>query len=83
MDQPRNRRWKPKVHENKWIWKHNGPKYLGCNKSCSKKKVYSNTGLLQEARKIWNEEHNLTPKRVRNITTNKTQTQQKELNNKN
>lgn len=37
-----------KIHGNKW--KDNGPKSL----ECSKKEVYSNTGLAEETRKIWN-----------------------------
>ena len=45
-----------------------GPKSLGCSKSNHKRKVYSKTGLLQEARKILNKQPNLTPKRVRKMT---------------
>ena len=31
--------------------KHNSLKPLGCSKSCSERKVYSNTGLLQKQEK--------------------------------
>ena len=33
---------------------HSSNKPLGCSKSNPKREVYSNTGLPQEARKIWN-----------------------------
>lgn len=33
---------------------HNGSKSLGCSKCHSKREVYSNTGLPQDARKISN-----------------------------
>ena len=39
------------IHLNKWKWKHNNPKPVGHCKSCTKGKVYSNTGLWQETRK--------------------------------
>ena len=42
-----------------------GPKSLGCSKSCSKREVYCNTGLPQEARKISNKSPKLTPKGAR------------------
>jgi len=44
---------------------------LGCSKSSSKREVYSNTGLTQEARKISNKQHNLALKGARKITTTK------------
>ena len=43
-----------KLPWDKWKWKHNIPKSLGCHKSGYKKEVYSNTDLPQEARKISN-----------------------------
>ena len=58
------------------------PKPLGCRKSGSKREAYSNTGLLQEARKISNKQPNFTPKGARKRTTNKTPNQQKKGNNK-
>ena len=54
MGQQRNQRGNFKTHGDKWKWKHDGPKSLGCSKSCSEWEVYSNTGLSQEARKISN-----------------------------
>ena len=35
---------------------------MGCNKSTSKREVYSNTILPQETRKTWNRQPNFTPK---------------------
>ena len=49
-----------KIHGKKWKWKHTEPKPLGCSKSGSKREVYSNTGLLQEAGNISNKQPNLT-----------------------
>ena len=45
-------------------WKHNDPQFMGHSKitSNSKKKVYSDTRLPWEARKISNKWPNLTPK---------------------
>ena len=47
-----------RIPRNKWQWKHDGPKHMGCSKSSSKGEVYSNTILPQETRKISN--NNLT-----------------------
>ena len=44
---------------------------MGCSKSRSKRKVYSNTILPQETRKISNKRSNLTPKGTRERITNK------------
>ena len=68
-DQPRNQRGNQKIYENKWKWKHNVPKSLGCIKSSSKRKVDSNTGLPQEVGKISNKQ----PKEAGIRRTNKTQ----------
>ena len=38
----------------KWKWKHNDPKPMGCCKSSSNTEVYRNTILPQETRKINN-----------------------------
>ena len=46
---------------------------MGRGKSSFKWKVYSNTILPQEIRKISNKQSNLTPKTTREIRTNKTQ----------
>ena len=47
-------------------------KPMGCNKSSSKREVYSNTILLQETRKTLNRQPNFTPK-----TTGKRRTKKK------
>lgn len=46
-------------------WKHMGSKFLGCSKSTSERKFYSNTGLTQESRKISSKRSNFTPTRTR------------------
>lgn len=38
---------------------------MGCNKSSSKKEVYSQTSLPQEVRKVANKQPNLIPKLTR------------------
>ena len=55
---------------------------LGKHQSSPRREVYSNTGLLQEARKISNTQPNLTPKGARKRTTNKAKNQKKKGNNK-
>ena len=57
----------------KWQWKHEDPKPMGCSKSSSKREGDSNTILLQETANIANKQSNLTPKGTREIRTNKTQ----------
>ena len=42
--------------------KTHDPKPMGCSKSSSKRKVYSNTILPQETRNFSNKQPNLTPK---------------------
>ena len=61
------------IPKNKWQWKHDDPKPMGCSKSSSKREAYNNTILPQETRKIWNKQPNLTPKETRERRTNKTQ----------
>ena len=46
-------------------------KPLGCSKGSPKREVHSNTGLLQETRKISNTQPNPTPKGARKGTGNK------------
>ena len=48
-----------KIPKDKWKWKLNDPKPVGCSKSSSKREVYSNIVLPQEARKISNKQPNL------------------------
>ena len=62
-----------KIPRNKWQWKHNDPKPMGCNKCSSKREVYSNTILPQETRNISNKQPNLTPKAIRERRTKKPQ----------
>ena len=62
-----------KIPRDKWQWKHDDPKSMGCSKSSTKREVYSYTSLPQETRKISNKEPNLTPKGTRERRTNKTQ----------
>ena len=50
------------IPRNKWQWKHDNSKPMGCNKSSSKKEVYSNTILLQEKRKTLNRQPKFTSK---------------------
>ena len=40
-----------KISRNKWQWKHDNSKPVGCSKSSSKREIYSNTILSQETRK--------------------------------
>ena len=51
---------------------------MGCNKSSSKREVYSNTILLQETRKTWNRQPNFTPKIIEKRRTKSPQNQEKE-----
>ena len=53
-----------KPHRNKWKWKHNCSKHLGCSKGHRKRIVYSNASLSQEMRKVLNTQPNPTPKRA-------------------
>ena len=65
-----------KTSRNKWQWKHNNSKPMGCSKSSSKTEVYSNTTLPKETRKTLNRQPNFTSKttgkRRRTTTTTKT-----------
>ena len=72
MDHWRNQRGNQKIPRDKWKWKYNNPKPMGCSKSSSKRDVYSNTILPQETRKVSNKQRNLTPKATREGRTNKT-----------
>ena len=50
----RNQKGNQKISRNKWQWKHNNPKPMGCSKSSSKREVYGNTILPQEKHRIDN-----------------------------
>ena len=58
VDHWRNQRGNQKIPRDKWKWKHNDPKPMGCSKSSSKWEVYSNTILSQERIKISNKQSN-------------------------
>ena len=58
----RNQKGNKNISRNKWQWKHNNSKPMGCSKSGFKKEVYSNTILPQETRKTLNRQPNFTPK---------------------
>ena len=58
----RNQKGNQKISRNKWQWKHNNSKPMGCRKSSSKREAYSNTILPQETRKTSNRQPNFTPK---------------------
>ena len=62
-----------KIPWDKWKWKHNIPKSMGFGKSSSKRKVYSDTSLPQETRKISNKWSNFTPKGTKKVDNNKSQ----------
>ena len=53
---------KLKVSRNKWQWKHDNSKSIGCSKSSSKREVHNSTILPQQTRKISNRQPNITPK---------------------
>ena len=48
-----------KISRNKWQWKHDNSKPMGCSKNSSKMEVFSNTILPQETGKILNRQPNL------------------------
>ena len=63
----------------KWQWKYDDPKPMGCSKSSSKREVYSYTSLPQETSKISNKQSNLTPKGIREITNKTKVNRRKEI----
>ena len=73
MDHWRNQRGNKKLPRDKWKQMNSDPKPRGCSKSSSKREIYSNKILPQEARKISNKQPNLTPKATRERRTNKTE----------
>ena len=68
-----NQKENQRISRNKWQWKHDNSKPMGCNKSSSKREVYSNTILTQETRKTSNRQPNFTPKTNGKRRTKKTQ----------
>ena len=77
MDHWRNQRVNKKIPGDKWKWKYNNPKSMGCNKNSSKREIYSDASLLQKTRKISNKP-SLTPKVTRK-KPNKTQLVEEKL----
>ena len=70
------------TYRGKWKCKKNDSKPMGCNRSSSKREVYSNTILPQKTRKISNKQPNLTPKTTTERRTDKTQSYQQERHHK-
>ena len=52
------------MSRNKWQWKHDNSKPMGCSKSDSKWKGYSNAVLPQETGKTSNRQSNFIPKKL-------------------
>ena len=55
---------------------------MGCNKSSSRRKVYTNTGLPQETRKVPNKLFNLTSKKTRERSQTKPKVNRRKEKNK-
>ena len=53
---------KSKNSRNKWQWKRDNSKPMGCSESSSKREVYRNTILPQETRKTLNKQPNFRHK---------------------
>ena len=58
-----------RVSRDKWKWKHDNLKPIGYSKSSSNGEIFSNTFLLQEIRKIANEQPKFTLKARRERTS--------------
>ena len=65
MGQWWNQRGNQKILCDKWQWKQNFPKSMGCSKNIFKEEVFGDTGLPQERRKISSKPPNLTSKGIR------------------
>ena len=61
MGQIRNQRNNKKIPWDKWKYKHNLQKSMGCSKISCKREIYSDTGQPPR-RKIKNKQSNFTPK---------------------
>ena len=71
------------MHGDKWKRKHDSIKPMGCNKSSSKREVFSNIILPQEKRKISNQQPKLTFKQLEEEEqTNHKYTRRKEITDK-
>ena len=58
----RNQKRNQKISRNKWQYRYNNSKPMGCSKSSSQREVYGNTIIPQETRKTLNRQPNFTPK---------------------
>ena len=72
MDHWRNQRGNLKIPSSKWQGRYDTSKPMGCSKSHSKRKVYSNTSPPQETRKSPNKQANFTSKAAQQRKTDKT-----------
>ena len=61
-----------KIPQDKWSWRHNHSKSMGCHKSSAQREVHSNTGLSPKRRKISNGQFNPPPQCIRKRRTRKT-----------
>ena len=57
-----------KIPRRKWQQRYDTPKPMGCSKSRSKRKVYSNTSPPQETRKSSNKQANFISKAAKERT---------------
>ena len=71
MGHQRNQRGNQKIHRDKWKQKYDISKSMGYRSS--EREVDSNTGLLQEIRKISIKQSNLTPEGTKKRRTNEVQ----------
>ena len=65
MDHWRSQRGNQKIPRDEWKWKYNDPKPMVWSKSSTNRRVYSDTNLPQEIRKISIKTYNFLPKRTR------------------
>ena len=79
--EPQSKRGKKKTTQKQMTIKHDKPKAMGCNKSSSKRDVYSNTILPQETQNISNY-LSLHVKQLEKEEQKKHQSQPKERNHK-
>ena len=49
----RNQKWNQKVSRNKWQWKHDNSKPMGCSKSSSKGEFIAIQSYLKKQEKHW------------------------------
>ena len=64
------KRERKKISRNKWQWKHDNSKPMGCSESSPKREAYSSTLLPTETRKTSHRQPNFTPKTTGKRTKN-------------